>query len=1594
MRGALGFLRGRTTYVPRHLAPKPRKRPWLAALAAGATVTTMMVIPGGVASAAPVSIVTYDQCANGSPGTTPSTACNDGWINGDLQKQNSQYAEEQVVPQRLVASVSAGTHEFTIQYEDRKGAAQAHAYDSLATWNYTESSADPCQGISSPCPAAAGATASMLAIPPDNTVVPPCGAGISCITSAHQIQTPPQNFVMFGGTLIGCNNDPTTAPSTGTCNSTAYTHTAPSNPTSDDDTSISIWYTTTSATTTVEFLYGGHLAGSTEPGGWGAGFGSANINGGPYHQTLADADGKAAGNRSNNIQASAILGPSAFTIQKSATPNPANPGQMVTYTITVTNTGGSPGSTSFTDTNDNRVTNISPVTLSDGGMCTESGTPTGQTITCTTGTLNPGISETFKYTANMPTSFTSGSGTGGCQPGQFPVPNTATLANSAGQVTFTECVIAAPSFTINKTADKTTANPGDTVTYTITVTNNGTASGFTSFTDQNDPRVTNVTFTGSSPPGGTCSPPGPVSGTTNLTCTTTTLAPLGGFQTFTITAQMPTSFTGSSGTGGCLPGQFPVIDTVTLTGSGTSSVTVCVNASPAFKITKTASPTSTTPGQPVTYTITVTNTGTASGSTGFIDHNDPNVTSVKFTGSNPSGGMCNFVTNSTTDLSCTTSTIDPNQSQVFTVTANMPATFDGTPGTGGCGTNQFPVIDKVTLTGGGSDSATVCVTATPAFTIQKTASTTTANPGQKVTYTITVTNNGTASGSTSFTDTNDTNVTNVTFVSPTSPPGGSCTLVTGTTNMMCSTSKIKAGASQVFTITVNMPSSFTGTPGANPCQPNQFPVIDTVKLADGGTSTATVCVTATPNLVFNKTATPPQTTPGGTVTYVITVMNNGQAPGSTSFSDTSNPQPQSISPVAVSGGSGNCTEVGTTINCSTGTLNPGQTETFTYTAVMPATFSGNPGADNCGPNQFPVVNTVTPTGTSASTEVGTSAKVCVTATPNLTLTKSAVVTDSNGKPISPPATTGDNIVYTLTYGNTGTADANNTVITDNIPAGTVFVSCSGPCTQSGSPVTTVTWNIGTVPAKTTGLTVTLTVQIVTVTTCSISNTASISSPNFTPPGGQPGGHVLATATTPSTPGPNPAGANASGSAAGAVVNVLGAITTTIPSPPTRTQQGGIGDSAQSMTVANPSVPGVLSAGLISTSNNAKVVGGPGALATDRATAETLSACVLPVAGLCTVSADVVLANAQTTATDTQASMSSAGSTITGVKIQGLPLLNVAPNTCVELPSALFGPGSFVGLYIQSPSAGSSGFPTTCPPAGQTGKAGLTTINGVPAFAADLTVTMIDVHVSNLLSSGRAIDLAVSQATAHSDFPPLAANCGASNIQSVSGDAFIASEDTTPSIIPALVGYVSIPPSGGADSQALAALFLPPSGNPNVSQLTAGASFSDTLGGLTSTTSTSDSYASVASLCLLPTGKTGPPSASTCNIYASLAKSVSYSKATGTGATSTDTDASGPNIFGATQFLNLSIGGNTIALPVTRNMSLLPAGLPIEVILDEQTCDNGTSTNTGICTGPHHSGLTVTAIHVILLGPMNGLPIGAEIKVAQAHSDATFVPPAP
>ena len=258
-----------------------------------------------VIAAKPVAptFVDYAQCANGAP---PSTAldCPGGWINGILQASNSHYAEDQVTPQRAEVNVPAGastaenSHSMTFTYQTRKGSAQTHAYDSLATWNYTQTGADRCQGLAgTDC---VSGSPSLFGIPDDPTELAPVGAGKSAVTADHMLPAGVgRQFEMYGGIIDSVSGYTHSCTATNSCN----------DPSVDDYASITIFYHTTTVPQKVQLLFGGHLAVGSQggPRTWGLGFGASNISGGPYHIKWTASDGASIGNRDNQIMGSAII---------------------------------------------------------------------------------------------------------------------------------------------------------------------------------------------------------------------------------------------------------------------------------------------------------------------------------------------------------------------------------------------------------------------------------------------------------------------------------------------------------------------------------------------------------------------------------------------------------------------------------------------------------------------------------------------------------------------------------------------------------------------------------------------------------------------------------------------------------------------------------------------------------------------------------------------------------------------------------------------------------------------------------------------------------------------------------------------------------------------------------------------------------------------------------------------------------------------------------------------------------------------------------------------------------------------------------------
>ncbi len=333
----------------------------LAAAIGTAAVLVMLALSRG-ASAGPndAAVPEFEQCANGA---APSTAldCPDGWINGILNANNSHYGEDQSVPQHVVLEMKGGGttgRTFKIQYQTLKGG--IHAYDSLASWDYTQTllTAKPCDGV-------AQAPSSICLAAMDEFLIPAGTAGTHALDDANR--------------MMRCYN----------CNITNITFGGEALPTTGDAyATVLVTYDifdTPSASDPVQvlFLWGGHTAASDGPNGWGAGLGSSNISGGPYHMRIIETDGTSVGNRDNQIQGAAI-------IAATETPTPTNT-PTETPTPTPTDTPTPTPTNTPTETPTPTPTDTPTPTPTDTPTPTPTDTPTPTATNTATSTPTPGF---------------------------------------------------------------------------------------------------------------------------------------------------------------------------------------------------------------------------------------------------------------------------------------------------------------------------------------------------------------------------------------------------------------------------------------------------------------------------------------------------------------------------------------------------------------------------------------------------------------------------------------------------------------------------------------------------------------------------------------------------------------------------------------------------------------------------------------------------------------------------------------------------------------------------------------------------------------------------------------------------------------------------------------------------------------------------------------------------------------------------------------------------------------------------------------------------------------------------------------------------
>jgi uncharacterized repeat protein (TIGR01451 family) len=953
----------------------------------------------------------------------------------------------------------------------------------------------------------------------------------------------------------------------------------------------------------------------------------------------------------------------------------------------------------------------------------------------------------------------------------------------------------------------------------------------------------------------------------------------------------------------------------------TDTQSLDVGECPNITSTKSASPNPANVGQQVTYTIQLSNDGDVAGTTDVIDDYDETHIQVDPNSISDNGTIVDgTIVWSNVSVPLGTNT------QTLTYTGTVFGTFSGDPGPD-CQPNQFPVENRVELSNGTGTEATLCVNGFATITSVKSAIPNPADIGQVVTYTIQLSNSGNITGTTDVTDDYDEDHIQI---DPNSISDGGV-IQNGT--IFWNDISVPVGTNtQTLTYQGTVFGTFSGEPGPN-CQPGQFPVQNDVSLDPGSGTSHTLCVNGFSDITSSKSASPNPANVGQVVTYTIQLSNSGNITGTTNVTDDYDEVHIQVDPDSISDGG---TIVDGTIVWSNIQVAPGtNTQTLTYSGTVIGTFSGPPGPD-CQPGQFPVENRVTLTNGG-----GTDNTLCVNAAPVLGLTKDTPTIS---------VVNGQTITYTLTYSNTGTAEATNVIITDTLPAGTTFGSCSNNCTNNNG---TVTWTIPSIPAGGGGF-VTLTVNVVNADGCQICNQATI---KIGANGSATSSNNKCVAFTPSA---NASGAHATGNATGAnVVSSLLGLDLTLPTgndaAPDHTSvdssQSGVGSDDESNQVLGvdipPPAPGsVLRANVLRAETVSTVTAVP-SQARDTSVGSAANVNILNG----TVTATLVRGVASATATGTSAEVSSVGSVIQGLTVLGIPQA-VFPGARVDLPAPIFGPGSYVAIYEEIKNVST--------PAGTSGG----------TYSADLTVNMIRVHVTNMLLVG-TVEVVVGQGTAHADFPQTTL-CGPQSNQSLSGSAFMVRALTDPSILPVIVGGVEIPTSGGQAGTSVNTMVVDP-------LVTSKAATSFTSGSFTSIASLASSYAEVKGLCILntPTG---------CTISATVVRSQANSTAT---ASSRSSDAIG------TDFLALKVAGTKIALPVAPNTVISLPGIGF-VVLNEQFCDNGgtLATNCGNGTVPGHTGITVRGIHLVLLDPAAGGTPGVEVIVSEAHSDAKFIAPAP
>ena len=747
-----------------------------------------------------------------------------------------------------------------------------------------------------------------------------------------------------------------------------------------------------------------------------------------------------------------------ITASKSVNKNFADFGDIITYTVTLTNPGTTPvNNVLFTDPVPSGTTYADSLTVS--APYTGTDPQSGLTIT----TINPGQTVTISWQVKV----------GNAIPNPNPIPNTGSVSFAGGNSTNTNTVNTQvnhgeilPANTI-KTADRKVTTKGEVITYTLTFKNTGS-------TNVNNVRVTDVLDsalqfeTGSITVNGASRP--------NDTLSSINVGTLAPNETATITFKalvidntpkdIPNNFT--------VKYDYIVDPNKAPVNNETTSNTVIVrNLGPKLEITKTGNTTGAIVGDIVRYTLTIKNLGDINTTNVIVK--DPLTPELQFVGNVTLNGS---PINGNIVNGINIGSLAVNQSDTLSFDAKVISVpFDGVITNTATANYQYNVNPNGPTFNGSDNSNPYDVKVyDPSVDITKVANPQNVQVGDTFTYTINVKNTGNI-------DISNAVLTDVLpkelVIQKTTVDGNA---VNGDISKGLSIGSIAVNQTKVVVLTVKA----VGQPPTNPFKNvvnGDFDVIvdptrPPSKFKDQAQDEIGLRVYR-PELTLTKKSSVNSAAVGDIVTYTITAKNTGDiilnnvivtdrleqdlrfVKGSVKVNGVPAPNASILSGVNI------------------GTLNIGESKDITFNAeVISATDNL---ATNTSTSQFNYTIPGKPEqiGSSQSNKIEIPVKKA-----NIDVIKTADVAN---------ASLGSIITYTVKLVNNGEVDALNVLFTDQLPSNVELVE--GSFKVNGTVVNGVDLasgvNIGTVPK---GTTTTLTYQVkVTAGTCNskIINSAKV-----------------------------------------------------------------------------------------------------------------------------------------------------------------------------------------------------------------------------------------------------------------------------------------------------------------------------------------------------------------------------------------------------------------------------------------------------------------------------------------------------------------------